>query len=235
MAAFALFLIIAAGLLCWGWLRNQPASRRGEALAKLGIGLLVLVLAVMAITGRLHIVGLLLAASYPFLRRFLPTLLQRAKSGAGSGNRSTVNSDILEMSLDHDSGAMYGRVRQGPLEGRSLESLEEHEFLELLKYCRQQDADSARLLETYLDKRFGESWRADDARTGDDQTQDQPAGAGGEMTREEALEILGLEPDASRDEITQAHRRLMQHLHPDRGGSAYLAARINAARKLLLG
>lgn len=55
------------------------------------------------------------------------------------------------------------------------------------------------------------------------------------MSRDEALEILGLEANASREDIAQAHRRLMQRMHPDRGGSAYLAARINAARKRLLG
>jgi curved DNA-binding protein CbpA len=54
------------------------------------------------------------------------------------------------------------------------------------------------------------------------------------MSRDEALEILGLKPDANRDDVIQAHRRLIQKLHPDRDGSAYLAARINEARDRLL-
>ena len=91
----------------------------------------------------------------PASQRLLPSLLRgglgRVAGGAGakSGNQSHVSSDILEMTLDHDSGIMSGKIIKGPMEGRELAELSESEFLELLRYCRGQDEDSARLLETW--------------------------------------------------------------------------------------
>jgi hypothetical protein len=182
-----------------------------------------------------------MAFLYPLLRRLLPSLLRgglgsmASGASAKSGNQSHVSSDILEMTLDHDSGTMNGKIIKGPMEGRELADLGESEFLELLRYCRAQDEDSARLLETYLDRRFGDSWRADDETASEDTQSGGTANAGGPLTENEALDILGLEPGASRDEIIKAHRRMMQKLHPDHGGSNYLAARINEAKECLLG
>ncbi|MEQ9546934.1 MAG: molecular chaperone DnaJ [Marinobacter sp.] len=234
-------LVILLSVVAWVWLRNQPPSQRKPAIIKLaliaGIGVVVL----LAVTGRLHFVFALLAFLYPLLRRVLPSLLKGGMAGAAkakSGNQSHVSSDILEMSLDHDSGTMSGKILKGPMAGRELADLGENEFIELLRYCREHDEDSARLLETYLDRRFGDSWRADDpAGAGDGEAGDRGNGsnAGGPLTESEALDILGLEPGASREEIIQAHRRMMQKVHPDHGGSNYLAARINEAKECLLG
>jgi small-conductance mechanosensitive channel len=55
------------------------------------------------------------------------------------------------------------------------------------------------------------------------------------MSREQALEVLGLKPGYTKDDVIQAHRRMMQKVHPDRGGSDYLAAQINQAKDVLLG
>lgn len=235
-------LVIVLTVVAWVWLRSQPASQRKPAILKLvliaGIAMVVL----LAVTGRLHFLFALLAFLFPLLRRILPSVLTGGMSGAGrgeakTGNQSRVSSDILDMTLDHDSGTMSGEILKGPMAGRSLADLDESEFIELLQYCRANDEDSARLLETYLDRRFGDSWRADDqAGAGGEESAggDSSGNAGGPLTESEALDILGLAPGASREEIIQAHRRMMQKVHPDRGGSNYLAARINEAKECLL-
>lgn len=63
----------------------------------------------------------------------------------------------------------------------------------------------------------------------------QAAARNGQMGIDEAMEVLGLKPGYSRDDVIQAHRRMMQKVHPDRGGSDYLAAQINRAKDVLLG
>jgi hypothetical protein len=62
-----------------------------------------------------------------------------------------------------------------------------------------------------------------------------PAPGSSHMTRAQALQVLGLQEGASAAEIKAAHRRLMTHLHPDVGGSDFLAQQINQARDVLLG
>ncbi|KDE39277.1 DnaJ domain protein [Nitrincola lacisaponensis] len=242
MHPFGLIVLALIGLIGLLWLRAQPSGQKTLALAKLILVMAILGLVYLSISGRIHLLGALVALGLPFIQKLLPLLLRllpfsgifRPRQPAGptgsSGNRSRVTTALLEMTLDHDTGVMDGTVLQGDLQGRSLSDLSESEFIRLLKTCRAQDGDSARLLETYLDKRFGDSWRADDTDTQGPQS---PEGSG-ELSREEAYAILGIEPGASRDEIIQAHRRLMQKMHPDRGGSTWLAARINEAKKCLL-
>ncbi|NMT62591.1 DnaJ domain-containing protein [Marinobacter orientalis] len=246
------FLVLILAVVAWFWLRSQPASQRKPAIIKLAVFSGILMVVVMALTGRLHFLFALLGFLFPLLRRFLPALLGGGISGgfgggadgadARTGNQSHVASDILDMTLDHDSGNMTGEILKGPMAGRALADLGEGEFIELLQYCRQHDDDSARLLETYLDRRFGDSWRADDPHASDDSAGGESAGGesgesyrGGALSESEARDILGVEPDATRKDIIQAHRRMMQKMHPDRGGSNYFAARINEAKELLLG
>ncbi|GGC59218.1 DnaJ domain-containing protein [Marinobacter halophilus] len=234
-------LVIVLSVVAWVWLRNQPASQRKPAMIKLALMAGIGLAAVLAVTGRLHFLVALLAGLFPLLRRVLPSILSGGTAGrakAKPGNQSHVSSDILEMSLDHDSETMTGNILKGPMAGRALADLGESEFIELLRYCREQDEDSARLLETYLDRRFGDSWRADDqadaGRAESGASNSDSANAGGPLTDSEAQDILGVEPGASREEIIQAHRRMMQKMHPDRGGSNYLAARVNEAKERLL-
>lgn len=157
--------------------------------------------------------------------------------GLGTGGRprpgqtSSVKTAALDVALDHDTGAISGVVLAGPHEGRDLDDLSAADLAELWTAFAQSDEESRLLLEAYLDRRMP-GWRedfetGDHAGTGD-------AAARGPMTPEEAYEVLGLEPGASEAEVRAAHRRLMKMAHPDMGGSAFLAAKINEAKELLL-
>ena len=147
------------------------------------------------------------------------------------GQTSRVVTEHLEVELDHDSGEIRGRVLSGALAGRELQGLSLREIAGLWDACRFDDPQSAQILEAYLDRRHAD-WREDVGRAGGDgRPSAAPTGA---MTREEALNVLGLEEGASEAEIRRAHRELMMKLHPDHGGSSFLAAKINEAKAVLL-
>lgn len=198
--------------------------------------ILSMALLYLAVTGRLHWLFALLAAALPFTRRvfsllrFLPFIRQlssRVAAGAArgpqSGSRSDIQTRFLSMVLDHDSGKMEGKILEGQFEGDLLSQLNSRQLLSLLAEC-QVDTDSVHLLESYLD-RFDPAWRESEQQSVHD----------GNLNERLALEILGLQDGASREEIIEAHRHLMQKLHPDRGGSTYLAAKLNEAKEYLLG
>lgn len=143
-----------------------------------------------------------------------------------SGRTSRVSAAFIEMELDHDSGTMRGRILAGPRKGASLDSLD---VPTLAGLAGDFDDDSRALLVAYLDRRDA-GWREHaqgDAATG------RRAASGGKMTEQEAYQILGLEPGAAASDIARAHRTLMKKLHPDQGGSTYLAARVNEAKEIL--
>jgi hypothetical protein len=145
------------------------------------------------------------------------------------GRASRIRTAFLEMELDHDSGAMHGRILTGAHEGASLDGLDPPTLIGLLGAI---DADSRDLLAAYLDRREP-GWR--DHAQGNAAAGNGPRAArGSKMTEEEAYQILGVEAGASAQEITRAHRSLMKKLHPDQGGSTYLAARVNEAKDVLL-
>lgn len=241
---FIVLIIIA--VIGWFWVRNLPVPQRRPAVLVLLLVGVLLIMIVLALAGRFYLVLALLAGLLPLLKRLVPGLIMGrvlrgmkmpgGRAQPSAGNQSRVTSQVLEMTLDHDTGDMAGTVLDGPLAGRLLADLSESEFIQLLQFCRETDEDSARLLESYLDRRFGDSWRDDDsAESGAQQGSAQAQQRSGPLTEQEALEILGLTSGASRDEIVDAHRRMMQKMHPDRGGSDYLAALINQAKDVLLG
>jgi hypothetical protein len=151
--------------------------------------------------------------------------------GRTAGTGSTVQSRYLRMHLDHDSGALSGEVLSGRFSGRKLDELDRKDLLAFRQEVAA-DGESLALVEAYLDRRLPD-WREDiegDAASGARRAPDT-----GPMTDEQAYQILGLTPGASKAEIRAAHRRLMKRVHPDQGGSTFLAAKINEAKDRLLG
>jgi hypothetical protein len=185
----------------------------------------------LLLTGRLNQAIFLVAALAPLFMRWkaLWNTIRNA-TGPSRGQSSDVETAWLRMSLDHDTGGMDGTVLQGRWKGRRLSELSVEGLLDLLAETRVDDTDSAQLVEAYLD-RARPDWREAASEAGTAPAQP-PSGA---MTREEACRVLEVEPNADEAAIRDAHRRLMMKLHPDMGGSSYLAAKINQAKDVLLG
>ena len=209
------------------------ARRKSIAGARQGLtlGLLVLgVIIVVALGVRYHW-GIGLLAALPLLFRVWRQI--QAMSGRYSpsaGQTSTVETQYIRMVIDHDSGEMTGTVLKGDYAGAAIETLDLEALLTVLASCRVGDAQGARVLETFIEHKFPGEFEAHE--DGEGHSQDRDSGA--PLSRRQALDVLGLEEGASEDEIVEAHRRLMQKLHPDRGGSSFLAAQINRAKDTLL-
>lgn len=234
-----LFLLVGLILLA-RWLADAEPRTILRALRWAGVGLGVLVVLFLTATGRLPAVLGALAALAPMLLRWR-SIANRVKAARGPSpdQRSGLDTDYLHMELDHDTGRMDGRVRQGRFQGRTLSEMSRQELLDLLADCRGADAQSVPVLEAFLDRQFGPDWRDEASAAGTaggsgDRTSGAQAGGSGRMTVEEAYSMLGLKPGADVESIKQAHRRLMMKLHPDHGGSDYIAAKLNEAKDLLL-
>lgn len=219
---------------------NADPARLARNLKWTGItlaGIAVVALVLLPPARELAALLLPLAIGTPLLAR-LRTVLDRYRTPAG-GQTSTVATAFLRMMLDHDTGRMEGTILRGRFAGMRLDELGPADLLALLRECRAEDEEGARLLEAYLD-RVRPDWRDELAGAGNGGAGAGGTGAGsarpagGDMSVEEAYAILGLSPGADAEAIKEAHRRLMVKLHPDHGGSDYLATKINRARDVLL-
>lgn len=195
----------------------------------------VLFVVFIALSGRWGWLPGVVFAALPWLlrARAIRTFARNAR-GPSPGQSSQVETRFLSMILNHDTGEMEGEILAGRFTGRRLSELAPNDLVELWHECAAADEQSKAVLETYMDRVYGPEWR-EAAAEGHGEQRRRAAGAGGAMTVDEAYEVLGVAPDASPEEIEQAYRRMMLKMHPDQGGSDYLAAKINEAKELLLG
>jgi DnaJ-domain-containing protein 1 len=225
-----IFGVVVLVLLLWALnVISRVDPKVAVRVTKVGGGLLALGLAVflglrgeIGIAIPLGIFGLGLLGWLPFGPAGFSARTQKSE-----GQISRVRSAYFEMELHHDTGAMRGRVLAGRHQGTDLEVLDVKTLVAMLTEV---DEESRALLMAYLDRRdptWSENAQADTAPG-------RRASASGKMSEQEAYQILGLQPGASADDISRAHRTLMKKLHPDQGGSTYLAARINEAKEILL-
>ncbi len=236
-----LIILIAIALAIWlliRWFIRTPPPQVLASVKRAGLTIAILALVLLVVTGRLNVLIAAGAAALPFLRRgfmllrYLPMiqgLLGGAAKAANLGGQrnpfSTLETRFLRVSLDITTGNLDGEVLEGAFEGRFLSKMTLDELLHLLKECNI-DPRSAALLTAYLDRHHN-AWRA---QTNGTRTSPPEHG----MSADEARDILGIEGESSEDDVLQAHRRLIHKLHPDRGGSTYLAAKINQAKDCLL-
>jgi len=235
-----LAVVVIGGLFyLYGRFKKLPGNQQKQFAFKVGMGLLVGGLLLMVVTGKLHWLGAIFAGLIPVVQRLFPLIMRglplfhhlykhKQASSTRSGNISTVQTEFLTLKLDHDSGTISGEVLSGLYSGKSLNQLSLEQAKELLRFYQQKDTESYNLLLAFLQREHGSD--AFDEQQSKQNSQHQTHG----MSRAEALQVLGLDDNATQDDILAAHKKLMQKLHPDRGGSNYLAAKVNEAKAFLI-
>jgi len=243
MGFFLLFIcLLGAAILLVYAASSLPPASLARIVRYVAGGILSIASVFLLLTGRLGLAAPAALAAWALFRGNLGGLgaFARHIPGVGqpsSGQSSDVETEWLEMWLDHDTGQMGGRVRQGRFAGVELEAMSLDDLLALRSELVA-DSESVRLLDSYLDRTYGEEMASGDTSYGEDSDSHEQAesarrSASG-MTHEEALEVLGVAANATIEDIKKAHRDLMQKVHPDKGGSSYLAAKINQAKDILL-
>jgi len=227
-----ILLILIGAVFAVRWYQNQIEKKQPPDKFKLALYVAGAILLLALVTGRLNPLIAIVAAAIPALQRLTHAkkLFDDYRSGSDSqqGNASKITTGMFEMQLDHKSGELSGTVLRGLHAGSQLANLDQSQLLILMSECQSLDDQSAAILAAYLDQRFGVEWRS--------QTHTRyPADPNtGPMSEAQAREILGLNNQARREDVINAHKKLIQKLHPDRGGSNYLATQVNQARDLLL-
>lgn len=234
MGRLFIILIAIGAFFTWRrWRKLDSEKARREFIYKGLVFGLVIVIIGLAVFGRIDALGaifasLLLSIKYiiAFSIRNFPIIarIYGATNGFGMGKKRTLKTQWLELSIDFSTRGISGKVLKGQFVDSNLDDMPQTDLEALLQECKA-DSKSSYLLQTYMNQRFNTQ------KSGSDGHQ-VPSNAS--MSREEALEILGLEGSPTQEDIKLAHKKLMQKLHPDRGGNDFLASLLNRARDQLM-
>jgi len=209
--------------------KKTPKNQQKQLLRNYGsiiaIALLVVFIAAGKLSwfiGALGSAGLLIWRNLFLLKKFAPLLFQLASKHTGFA--PIIRTKFLKVQLSKKS--LHGEIIEGPLKGRQLAELSSKDIETLSHYYKDNDKESFLLLHAYIQQQNINP----NSRQQNNSYQESSAL---ELSKKEALEILGLDDSASREDILKAHKKLLQRLHPDRGGSNYLAAKVNRAKDIL--
>ncbi|HTN63271.1 MAG TPA: DnaJ domain-containing protein [Devosia sp.] len=220
---------VLVALAAYQYLRKVERRQLMRSLRWVVGGLAALIAVFLLLARRVDLALFAGAAAFTVLRSGRLGRFSFESAAGDAGNVSKVKSRYFAMELDHDTGTVKGRVLTGQFRNADLIDLGENDTRMLIAEV-EWDPDSVSLLESWLDaNRSG--WREYFAGTASNRAP--PPEAHADLMAE-AYEVLGLEAGASDDEIRAAHRELMKAVHPDHGGSSYLASKINEARDRLL-
>jgi hypothetical protein len=238
VSQIVMLLAVAIGVLAFVQVKKRSQILTKQQKFQTTLMIIAVVLVLLALTGRAHWITAAVGAVFALLRGALPSLVrmmpilqrlfQEAQNRRPASGRSRVVTQTLVMWLDQNTGEMDGEVLSGEFKAKKLSELSQDQCHRLMAYCHAQDHEAAQLFQAYLARRFNSEPDPNQSKQSD------TGGFQSNMDRTEALQILGLGEPTTKEEIEMAHRKLMQKLHPDRGGTDYLASKLNQAKQTLL-
>ncbi len=231
---FLLLVLLVAGWALWQFIRSKARTEGTGYWLKwmLWVGCVLLIVAV--VSGRAHFVfgaisaaGLLLVKLLPWVIRSLPFIFKLYTTRSAGASPRQIRTRMLLFTLNHATGKIDGRVLGGDFAQQLLSAMNVEQLQALYTQCLQQDPAALHLLLLYAQRERPE-WQVSQAQAGG------ASGAEHSMLPADAAALLGVDISADVAAIRAAHKDLIARLHPDRGGTDYLAMQINRARDVLL-
>jgi hypothetical protein len=206
----------------------------------IGILFALVVIGVAIASGRIGMLWLVLLGLLPWIGRLRALMRQSGEvRGPVAGQRVDRRTDFVVIYLNSETGDMDGRVLQGPQRGKLLSELSVDALVTLYEAAVLEDAESAAILEAYLDRMHGSAWRQKSKTM--DETEDahstMPDGQKllqARMSRAEAYHVLGLAPGASKSDIESAFNHLVQTGHPNEDVAKEIASKAECAKSILI-